>query len=293
VNDYFVYLPENTGTIWGCTATSAGYTRVSPHSLYPPKRHPLDHHFSWSQGRILQAYQVILISEGTGVFEDARGSHPVQAETVLILLPGVWHRYTPTPETGWVEHWMEFRGPVFDEALKQGILSAENPTLSVKGGLDVFTCFDRCHAIVQRGALAGQEMLSTLGLHLLSVLARIQRGGAGHASATDAAVDRAQALIALRCQEPLHLSRLAREIGVSYSRLRQSFKQRLGVSPKQYHLQVRLTKARDLLANTTKSIKEIADILGFESAFHLSKQFKSRMGESPVIWRKHRTPPPG
>lgn len=291
MNDYFIYLPETIEAIWGCTATSTGFTRVPPLSDYPPKRHPLDHHFTWSQGRILQAYQIILISEGAGVFENSQGSHPVGPGTVLLLFPGVWHRYAPTPETGWVEHWMEFRGPVFDQALQTGILSPERAILPVQHSVDVFYCFERCHAIAQRGALAGHEMLSTLGLHLLSVLASLQRGRSDRESHADAAVDRAQALITLRCQEPLHLSRLAREIGVSYSRLRQGFKQRMGISPKQYHLQVRLAKARDLLANTPKSIKEIADILGFESAFHLSKQFKSRMGESPATWRKKQAAP--
>jgi len=47
-----------------------------------------------------------------------------------------------------------------------------------------------------------------------------------------------------------------------------------------------LDKAQDLLANTPKSVGEIAEILGFDSPFHLSKQFKNSIGLAPQIWRK-------
>jgi transcriptional regulator GlxA family with amidase domain len=57
------------------------------------------------------------------------------------------------------------------------------------------------------------------------------------------------------------------------------------MSPRQHYLNARLQKAQDLLANTSASIKEIAEILGFESAYHLSHQFKSRVGVSPRQWR--------
>ena len=64
------------------------------------------------------------------------------------------------------------------------------------------------------------------------------------------------------------------------------FKAQTGISPKQYQLRIRLHKAQDFLANTSKSVGEIADILGFDSAFHLSKQFKDSTGLAPQAWRK-------
>ena len=72
---------------------------------------------------------------------------------------------------------------------------------------------------------------------------------------------------------------------VGYERV-QPVKEQTGISPKQYQLQIRLHKAQDFLANTSKSVGEIADILGFDSAFHLSKQFKDCTGLAPQAWRK-------
>jgi transcriptional regulator GlxA family with amidase domain len=122
-------------------------------------------------------------------------------------------------------------------------------------------------------------------LHMLALVGHLRRGERGLERAIDEVIERAQSLIALRCQEPLDLPGLAAELGVSYSHLRHSFRTRLGLSLKQHYVNARLEKAQDLLANTTNPIKRIADILGFESPFHFSNQFKTRFGVSPRAWR--------
>lgn len=288
MKDYFVYLPEQSiASVWGCVATSVGFTRVLPGMAYPALRHPVDHHFSWAKGRVLRRYQIILISDGGGTFEceAMEGSQVVEPGTVLLLFPGIWHRYMPSGKTGWVEHWIEARGPVFDHALRTGLIRPAESLLRVGANHTLQDCFERCHALAREGGLANQDLLSTLGAHMLAVLGHLRRGEHHSERAIDEVVERAQSLIALRCQDPLDLPGLAAELGVSYSHLRHSFKNRLGIGLKQHYLNTRLEKAQDLLANTVEPIKRIADILGFESAFHFSNQFKHRFGVSPRAWR--------
>jgi AraC-like DNA-binding protein len=288
MRDYFVYLPQQPpGNIWGCTATSVGFARVRPHTKYPPARHPADHHFEWSRGRVLQFYQIIFISEGAGVFESeqTREARAVDSGTLLILFPGVWHRYAPDSAVGWAEHWIECQGPIFDEAVRSGIVQPTQPILHTGLEPDLLRCFERCHALAARGALANQHLLSTMGAHLLSVIGYLQ-SAPRFDRRIDELIERAHALIALRCQERLSLPAIAVELGVSYSHLRQTFTEKIGLSPKQYHCQVRLQKAQELLASTTRSVQEVAEILGFHSAFQLSKQFKEHFGQAPQHWRK-------
>jgi AraC-like DNA-binding protein len=270
-------------------AVSAGFARILPGSPY----YPPDHHFDWEQGRVLQAYQIILITEGKGIFESAStpGILPVEAGTVLLLFPGIWHRYRPAPETGWVAHWIECRGSAFDEALSAGLIKPERSVLRVGSAPELRDCFERCHALAHSRALANQDLLATVGLQMLALLGHLSLGEGNYQKAIDEVIERAHSLIALRCQQPLKLQDLAVELGVSYSHFRHSFSARLGCSPKQYYLDARLRKTQDLLLNTVKSIKEIAEALGFESAFHLSKQFKAHYGISPRAWRAGRKNP--
>src|SRR5215471_5419952 len=114
VRSYYIYfgLPHRGEDPWECTATSVGYERVRPGSRYPPRRHPVDHHFNWDQGRVLLAYQLVYITEGKGTFESEvyPERHDINAGMVITLFPGVWHRYAPDPQTGCVEQWIECRG---------------------------------------------------------------------------------------------------------------------------------------------------------------------------------------
>lgn len=99
-------------------------------------------------------------------------------------------------------------------------------------------------------------------------------------------IETAQLLIARRYHETIIVEQLARELHVGYSSFRQAFKAQTGLSPKQYQLQIRLQKAQEFLANTSKSVGEIAEILGFNTAYQLSNQFKKNVGLAPQIWRQ-------
>jgi AraC-like DNA-binding protein len=288
VKSYHVYLgvPRTHEDPWECTATSVGYERVQAGSPYPPRRHPVDHHFDWEQGRVLAAYQMVYVIEGRGTFEVSSRRQRIEPGTVMILFPGVWHRYAPDPQTGWVEQWMECCGPAFDRARNAGLLQPERPARRVGFPAELLQAFERCHALAQQRSAGVQPLLSTMGLHLLSILLRATRRRAGAPRHIDHIVQKAQTLLARRYHERLSVEQLPHELHVSYSSFRQAFKAQTGVSPKHYQLQIRIHRAQDFLANTQKSVGEIAEILGFDSAFHLSKQFKDSVGLPPHAWRK-------
>jgi AraC-like DNA-binding protein len=289
MTNYFVYLPDRRDQgPWECTATSAGYERVPPGSPYPPRRHPVDHHFTWANGRVLPAYQIVYITEGKGYFESEVSPQKqiIEGGCVFILFPGIWHRYSPEPKTGWVENWIECRGNAFDRAQGAKLLCPERAVLRVGLLPDLLQCFERCHALAQRRSAETQAMLSTMGLHILSILHGVQGLYGSLRQQIDERIQRAQLIIAARYHEHIIVEQLARDLHVGYSYFRQAFKAQTGISPKQYQLQIRLQKAQDLLANTSKSVSEIAEILGFNTAYHFSSQFKQHVGLAPQSWRK-------
>ena len=63
------------------------------------------------------------------------------------------------------------------------------------------------------------------------------------------------------------------------------FKKVTGYSPIEYLLQVRLSKAADLLEKTVKPISEIAEECGFPDSNYFSRQFKKRYNISPRDYR--------
>jgi AraC-like DNA-binding protein len=292
MTNYFVYLPDRREHgPWECTATSVGHEHVLPGSPYPPRRHPVDHHFTWENGRVLNAYQLVYITEGRGYFESAisRKRQQIEGGCILILFPGIWHRYSPDPKTGWTESWIECRGRAFDRARATKLLRPERPIVRVGLLPELLQCFEHCHSLAQGRSAESQAMLSTLGLHLLSILQAAHRLHRNVCRPIDEKIQEAQLIIARRYHETILVEELARELHIGYSYFRQVFKAQTGLSPKQYQLQLRLHKAQDFLANTSRSVSEIAEILGFNTAYHLSSQFKNHVGLAPLIWRKRLT----
>ncbi|MGO8248474.1 helix-turn-helix domain-containing protein [Rhizobium johnstonii] len=73
--------------------------------------------------------------------------------------------------------------------------------------------------------------------------------------------------------------------GPCYPYFRRLFREQTGMSAKQHQMRVRLQRAIDLLVNTEKSIKKIAGLLGFHSAFHFSTQFRQLIDSSQTGFR--------
>jgi AraC-like DNA-binding protein len=63
------------------------------------------------------------------------------------------------------------------------------------------------------------------------------------------------------------------------------FQQVYHKSPYEYLLELRLRRAKELLADTAYNISEIADIVGYDSVYSFSRMFKQYVNMAPRDWR--------
>lgn len=75
---------------------------------------------------------------------------------------------------------------------------------------------------------------------------------------------------------------LAQKMGISEVYLRKLFISHLGVTPKQYILDLRIKTAQQLLISTSKSITEISEKCGFTSVYHFCRIFKLKTSFTPT-----------
>jgi AraC-like DNA-binding protein len=85
-----------------------------------------------------------------------------------------------------------------------------------------------------------------------------------------------------RYTEPLNVTRLAEEIGMSVSAFHHNFKAVTASSPLQYLKSVRLHKARMLIMHDGLGAAIAADRVGYESASQFSREFKRFFGNPPT-----------
>ena len=92
---------------------------------------------------------------------------------------------------------------------------------------------------------------------------------------------RAIDLMNANIETPLSSQELAAELGLSCRQLERIFARHLGVAPMRYCLELRLTRARNLLMQCEASVAEVAVASGFTSMSHFSRVFRARFGYSP------------
>jgi len=83
----------------------------------------------------------------------------------------------------------------------------------------------------------------------------------------------------------LSVSIIARQVGLSPSRLQQLFRTRLNCSIRQFIEGERLREARYWLLHTGLRLDEIAERTGFSDAFYLSRRFSKAFARSPRDYR--------
>ena len=64
------------------------------------------------------------------------------------------------------------------------------------------------------------------------------------------------------------------------------FKKQIGISIKEYLMNLRIEKAKDLLVNSNQPIYMIANLVGYSNNLSFNKTFKSKLGMSPKLYRK-------
>jgi AraC-like DNA-binding protein len=74
---------------------------------------------------------------------------------------------------------------------------------------------------------------------------------------------------------------LAKKVGISPTKLKTDFKLMFGESIFQYFRQKQMDYAHSLIKNSTQSIKDVADLLGYENASKFSAAFKNHFGVLP------------
>jgi len=239
-----------------------------------------------TQFRHLGSYAVVVLLEGSGVYEDERGYLAMLGKGDVILIePDVGHRYGPEEGRPWTEFYVVFEGVICDEWRRSGHL---------RSGL----WKDRGEGLGEWGVRFSEgveervgEPLVLLGFlqMMLAELGRfdVERGVQGEVS------DWVVLAMKLLGRTDLDLKEVAREVGVGYEHFRKEFKRKVGKSPSQFRQLQVANRAWHMLAGSNRTAREVASELGFCDEFYFSRFFKKQLGMSPSDVKSERGPRDG
>ncbi len=288
MQDFFKYLtssPEDKE--WGLFLTATGKYTAPPNAQYPKQSHPSGYYFDWESGRVLDEYQINYITEGSGVLQTNHGEFEVKPGSVMIILPGVMHRYRPDIKTGWTENYIGFKGKLAGHFMNHAFEDLLNePVIHCGSQLEFLDSYYKISELVIEQKPAYQKVSSGLILKLLGYISSYLRTQQFEGKEVDELVNEAKTYMWEHVNKEADFHAFSRRHHVSYSYFRKVFKLYTGIAPHQFFLDLKMMRAKELIVATDIPIKEITYKLGFDSIHYFSRLFKQKTGQSPTDLRK-------
>lgn len=182
-------------------------------------------------------------------------------------------------EDGWEILWIHFDGPLarrFYDIISSNLTpQSKAPDSTVRNMYHIFHTFHRHYRV--------DEPL--LNKYLTDVLTGFLTSHATDTSCTNSIIEEIRSYIADHPQQDLSLEELAARANLSPYYFLRLFKKRIGCTPHEYLIMVRIDTAKFYLKTTGSSIKDIADSVGFSSASAFCTAFKKAVGCTPNCYR--------
>jgi AraC-like DNA-binding protein len=272
---------------WGLAINSVGYQSISENEVYPPQIHPTRYLFNTDAGRILNEYQLLYITKGEGTFvSKSAGAQELKEGYMFLLHPGEWHTYRPNRQTGWNEHWIGFNGRIMEQWVNEGFFIKESPVFNIGLNEDIVALYKLATFIAESQEANYQQALSGIACNLISMALYLSRNRDFKKSDIATKINQAKIAVSENISTITPES-LAELTCMSYSKFRKIFKEYTGFAPSQYIQEVKISIAKELLTNTSKSIKEIAFELGFDNKDYFFTVFKKVTGSTPINYRQY------
>lgn len=234
--------------------------------------------------------------QGPLVLETAKARHSLEVGDFCLLAADIDH------------HW---RNPSRQTGATLGLLVDTNRPGRWPTAAGVIDCCDRLARLVkgvhrfrtaadeelQRAfwaaadhltAIEPREGVAVTGALLSLVGICVQRLEGKHedpAGANDLAVE-IRRLLMSRVNDRLSITEIARELRVSPTNAKESFRNAFGTGIIAYHNQLKIWQAKRLLAEHSLTIDQVSRKLGFSSHSYFSQAFQQHTGRSPTEFRR-------
>ncbi len=232
--------------------------------------------------RSLSSHGVVIVSAGHGAYVGAdQVVRPVTGPALIWLYPGIEHGYGPDG-AGWAEHWILFSGVSAGIYADLGLTDPAHPVTELSHVptrlsylfLQLRTELSLVGARSQlRASLLAQQVLE-------AALSAVPAAGSPPSRSTVLEELEVSALL------PLSIDERARRLGLSVGALRARVREASGLTPVDYIVEIRLSRARTLLAETRHDIRAVASEVGYDDPAYFSRVFTNRAGLSPSAFRQ-------
>lgn len=235
----------------------------------------------------IKEYVFIYCVEGKGWYFVNNKRFEVNKDQYFILPADQPHEYGADKEDPWTIYWIHFRGAFAHYYVSNSLTPLDitpNRTSRITSRInmfeEIFQTLDHSYAIENiRYAMATFQ-------HYLASLRYIQQYREAVSSSDDKdLVNMVIHYFEENIERNLTLKGISDFVRISPSHLLTIFKQKIGYSPLNYFILLKIKKACELLDNSDMKINQISLKLGYDDPYYFSRLFSKIMGMSPKSYR--------
>lgn len=232
------------------------------------------------------------IISGKGILESNNSQdktikyHLSQGKGFLIT-PTQVNTYYADKDNPWEYVWVEFDGIHAEEFLERAGLTLDQPIYTPKKSEFGNTLYSEMLYIAQHGNESSLNLIGHLYLAIdilikSSATTPAMRGG----NLKDFYIREAISFIEQNYKREITIEDIAQCCNLNRSYFGKIFKDTLQITPQEFLIHYRMTKAVEMLKFTNMNIKDISMAVGYQNQLHFSRAFKKEYSISPKEWRK-------
>lgn len=205
----------------------------------------------------------------------------------FLMPPNTVCSYTADQDDPWTYCWIEFNGLKAANFMRQAGLNANNLIFTPHKPMIISSIKDTLETIIRNHSQHESFLIAQLYL-LVDHLIRFSK---------HSPQQRPNEIHSFYIREAIHyiqdhymdnpsVDQLADICHLNRNYFTRLFKQELHMTPSQFILTYRINQSCELLASTNRSIRDIAEQIGYSNQFNFSSAFKRVKGMTPMEWRR-------
>lgn len=226
-----------------------------------------------------QFYEIIYYEKGSGKTTIDGDVYKFNNNCIAVITPGTIHDEESIESTTVL--FCHFSAENFpeQELLVNGMIKSSSPYVA-----EILSLLYKIKEEMQNNQANFEQYLNYLMGQILILIQRIQNSSRlGNASDS---IEYVKNFLKENYSNTIDFGLVAENIGYSYDRFRHIFKERTGMSPSQYLINIRIAKAKEFLEKSPNSIGTIARSCGFNNATKFTEMFKCKTGFTPLKYKK-------
>ena len=229
-------------------------------------------------------YWFIYLKEGSGIYTVGGVTRRLKKGCVFAAFPMRRIFYKADPGSVWSIYWVSIAADNLDGYLESTGITEDNPVIEVESPGAIESIFESLLMTIPNESLRAKFDCVSLVYKLLAGFSPTTRETAGRDY-----VDEAIFYMTNNYDRPITAAETAARLNLDRSYFSRLFRGRTGMSPTDWLLDYRLSKAKALMRATDLKIGEIARSVGFDDPLYFTRRFRAKCGVSPAEWRKENT----